>query len=257
MDQKNRDKALKILAAVIAGVSVSAAVTAFLYFPHKGIMSNIFRTASSSLASNSADSSAVKTVAAQEQQLHDWRLVLVNYSHKMPDNFQHVIVNELGVEMDSRIIEPYKKMRDAAAKDNITLWISSGYRSPEKQQALFEQEINSYYQNGVTYADAITKAESSVAKAGYSEHNTGLALDLNGVREDFGGTPASNWLQAHSAEYGFVLRYPADKQSITKIKYEPWHYRYVGVQHAKEMNRLHMCLEEYVDYFGKKEKAGD
>lgn len=188
---------------------------------------------------------------AQEVKSDDWQLTLVNYDNKMPDGFQHVIVHEFDVDIDSRIVEPYRKMHDAALKDGVKLWISSGYRSPEKQQVLFEQEIQNYAKTGLQYVDAVAKAEKSVARAGYSEHNTGLAIDLNGVLENFGGTAASNWLLKHAAEYGFVLRYPADKQEITKIKYEAWHYRYVGVEHAKKMNELNMCLEEYIDYLKK------
>jgi len=210
---------------------------------------------SSAAAPSSQSLSSTAESQAQEPNINDWQLTLVNYDNKMPDNFQHVIVHEYNVDIDSRIVEPYRKMHDAAKKDGISLWISSGYRSPEKQQVLFEQEIQNYTKTGLEYVDAVAKAERSVARAGYSEHNTGLAIDLNGVLEDFGGTPASNWLVKHAAEYGFVLRYPVDKQDITKIKYEAWHYRYVGVEHAEKMKELNMCLEEYVDYL--KENQSD
>ena len=75
-----------------------------------------------------------------------------------------------------------------------------------------------------------------------------MAIDLNGVRENFDTTPEYEWLTEHAAEYGFILRYPEDKQEITKIRFEPWHYRYVGVEHAKAMQERHFCLEEYVEY---------
>lgn len=242
-----------MVAATTAFISAFHYVDAKKALPRNPAGSVASASASSAPAVSSgtqpgAGGSAAQTAAVPKEQLDDWRLLLVNFDHKVPDNYQHTIVHELGVDIDSRIVTPYEQMRDAAQKDNIKLWISSAYRSPERQQVLFEQEIQNYSKTGLNYVDALAKAESSVARAGYSEHNTGLAIDLNGVLENFGGTPASDWLQEHSADYGFVLRYPADKQSITKIKYEPWHYRYVGVESAKEMNRLGMCLEEYVDY---------
>ena len=73
-------------------------------------------------------------------------------------------------------------------------------------------------------------------------------MDLNGVTEDFDTTAEYRWLQENAEDFGFILRFPADKESVTGIRFEPWHYRYVGVEHAKEMNRLGMCLEEYIDY---------
>ena len=76
----------------------------------------------------------------------------------------------------------------------------------------------------------------------------GLAVDINSVEVSFEDTKAFRWLQENAADYGFILRYPKDKQSITKIIYEPWHYRYVGVKHATAMNELDMCMEEYIEY---------
>jgi D-alanyl-D-alanine carboxypeptidase len=191
------------------------------------------------------------------QQSVDWKLVLVNFDNKMPDNFQNIIVNKFNVTMDSRIVTPYQKMRDAAEKDKIHIWISSGFRNSATQQQLFTEEIQSFSRTGLSYNDAVNKAAKSVARPGYSEHNTGLAIDINGVLDNFDGSPAFKWMQKHAQEYGFVLRYQKDKQDITKIKYEPWHYRYVGVENAKKMNELNMCLEEYVAYLKKNSTASN
>lgn len=267
---KKKEKIKKIFfgtaAAVFSFVLLAAATAVFIMVfqnqdakrvsqkPQSAVPVSPPPSAAASAASSRGGTES-SSAAANLSQTDDWQLVLVNFSHKMPDTFENKIVTEFGIEMDSRIVEPYKKMLAAAKADNIKLWVSSGYRSPDKQEALFEQEIKNYSKAGVSEVDAIAKAEQSVARPGYSEHNTGLALDLNGVLENFGGTAASNWLEQHAAEYGFILRYPADKQDITKIKYEAWHYRYVGVEHAKEMQQLHMCLEEYVDYCNAK-KSG-
>ena len=97
----------------------------------------------------------------------------------------------------------------------------------------------------------MAEAARHVAKPGTSEHELGLAIDFNSVdEENFKNTAEAKWLAAHCAEYGFVIRYPEDKESVTGIIYEPWHVRYVGTENAKRMTELNMCLEEYVDYVG-------
>lgn len=175
-------------------------------------------------------------------------LVLVNYSETMPDDFHRNIVNLYGVDVDERIVEPFQKMQAAAQADGVSLWISSGYRSVQRQSELFDRAVEENQDNGMGLQQAEAVAALSVARPGCSEHNTGLAIDLNGVREDFDTTPEYEWLAEHAVEYGFILRYPEDKQEITKIRFEPWHYRYVGPEHAKAMQERHFCLEEYVGY---------
>ena len=152
------------------------------------------------------------------------------------------------MDVDERIVEPFQQMQAAAQADGVSLWISSGYRSVQRQSELFDRAVEENLGNGMGQQQAEAVAALSVARPGCSEHNTGLAIDLNGVREDFDTTPEYEWLTEHAAEYGFILRYPEDKQEITKIRFEPWHYRYVGVEHAKAMQERHFCLEEYVEY---------
>lgn len=193
------------------------------------------------------------------EQSKEWNLVLVNPKIKLPDSYLEtsVIVNAFDVQMDSRLQKPYEALYNAALADGITLWISSCYRSQELQQELFEREIADNIRNGMTSEAAESAAEVAVARPGYSEHNTGLAIDFNGVSPDFKDTKAYQWLQEHAAEYGFVLRYPEGKEAITHIMYEPWHYRYVGVEHAKKMKELGMCLEEYLYYLQTGKKLSD
>ncbi len=202
-------------------------------------------------------SSSESSIEQPVQQTDDWRLVLVNFDNIMPDSFEHTIVHQFNVDIDSRIVSPYKEMHDAAEKENIHIWISSGYRNSEKQQKLYNSEIEAFSRTGLSYDDAVSKASKSVARPGYSEHNTGLAIDVNGVLDNFDETKAFKWMQQHAKEYGFVLRYPKDKQEITKIKYEPWHYRYVGVANAIKMDELDQCLEEYIDYLKKNQTASN
>lgn len=95
-------------------------------------------------------------------------------------------------------------------------------------------------------AEALTAR--SIGEPYKSEHNIGLAVDFNDVNYAFENEKAFTWLMENAENYGFILRYPADKEDITKIKYEPWHWRYVGPEYAKEMNDLGFCLEEYIEY---------
>lgn len=217
---------------------------------------------SSAVASAVQSSSVSEVESSSEQsasieQPQDWELVLVNFDNKMPDDFTNTIVHQFNVDIDSRIVTPYQKMHDAALKENIYIWISSGYRSSEKQEKLYTDEIQTFRAMGLEYDDAVSKAGKSVARPGYSEHNTGLAIDVNGVLDSFDGTKAFNWMEQHAQDYGFVLRYKKDKQEITNIKYEPWHFRYVGIENAKKMNEMNLCLEEYVDYLKKNQAASN
>lgn len=208
------------------------------------------KTSSAISASRPAPSSG-KPLSVADAAATDKNLILVNSDHKLPDGYQPDLVSMYGVQIDRRAAEAYKKMDAAAASDGISIWISSAYRSSEKQGKLFHKEVASASDSCSSPQEAEAFAEKSVARPGYSEHSTGLAMDLNGVRDDFDTTPAFHWLGEHAQKYGFVLRYPKDKQEITKIKYEPWHYRYVGVKNAEAMKKNNLCLEEYLDFLQK------
>lgn len=178
----------------------------------------------------------------------DDTLVLVNFEHALPDSFHRNIIDLYGTDVDERLEEPFKQMQRAARADGVSLWISSGYRSVARQEELFTRAVSENLDKGMDQKEAEAVAAVSVARPGWSEHNTGLAIDLNGVAENFDTMPEFAWLDEHAVEYGFILRYPKDKQEITGIRYEPWHYRYVGTEHAKAIRERHFCLEEYVDY---------
>lgn len=199
--------------------------------------------------SSSASLPALPTgsVSAIEQP-KDSLLVLVNHYNKMPDNYDQTLIEAYDMVMDERVRRPFEEMYNAAAKEGAILWISSSYRDPEKQEELYQREIQTNLSSGMSSEQAVAQANVAVARGGYSEHNTGLAIDLNGVRADFLETTAGKWMAEHAEEYGFVLRFPQGKEAETGIMYEPWHYRYVGKEHALKMKELGMCLEEYVDY---------
>ena len=119
--------------------------------------------------------------------------------------------------------------------------VVSGYRTQEKQQSLYDDKIAKYKKDGYSDSEALEMARQWVAQPGYSEHQLGFAVDINGAAYD-----VYLWLQENSYKYGFIFRYPGNKTDITKVAEEVWHYRYVGVNAAKEMYERGICLEEYL-----------
>lgn len=196
---------------------------------------------SQATASQNANSSPKCSQPVKEK-----RLVLVNAFHKLPEDYQLNLTTAFGIQMDQAIASPYTSMWRAASKAGITLWISSGYRSEKAQETLFLREVEESLKKGITRRQAEMDAERSVARPGHSEHATGLTLDLNGVKQDFDKTEAFLWLNQYAQEYGFILRYPKEKQNLTKTRFEPWHYRYVGKDNAQIMRSKNLCLEEYI-----------
>ena len=131
----------------------------------------------------------------------------------------------------------FDTMRAAAKEEGLTLKIVSGYRSYQKQDKVYH---NYAARDGAALADRYS------ARAGSSEHQTGYAMDINSVRQSFAETKEGKWLAAHCAEYGFILRYPKDKEAETGFMYEPWHVRYLGVELAQKITDSGLCLEEYL-----------
>ncbi len=186
-----------------------------------------------------------------------WKLRLANGENVLPADFTvetglitPAYARDQGMSFDARAVGELNNMLAAADRDGVNLLVISCFRTLTKQTNLYKAEVQKWLNQGYSEADAKAKAGTIVAVPGTSDHNLGLAVDLNSVEESFENTDQFMWLQQHAAEYGFVMRYPKDKQDITNIIYEPWHYRYVGVEHAKKMNELDMCLEEYVEYLG-------
>ena len=151
-----------------------------------------------------------------------------------------------GQAVNRRMGEDLSRMLEDAAEENVWLWVASGYRSSQRQKVLFQQQVERWQETGCSLEEAREKALQTVALPGHSEHQTGLAVDFSPVSPAFAQTEAYGWLQEHGAAYGFVQRYPAGKESWTGVAEESWHYRYVGRRHASNMQRLGLCLEEYV-----------
>ena len=152
-----------------------------------------------------------------------------------------------------RLAEESRRVSEekAAAAENVTIWMQSGYRSVKYQTGLYERKTKYYTDQGYDLATAKEKAAAVVNPPGYSEHNCGLAADLNspehtGLDEGFENTTAFRWLCEHAADYGFILRYPKGAEAQTEITYEPWHWRYVGVENARKISASGLCFEDYI-----------
>lgn len=201
---------------------------------------------------------------------HGRNLMLLNRQYELPENFewdlvywsngQYVDAMYLNCEeknsvkaVDRAAYQPLKNMFAAAEDAGVPLQLVSAYRSIYLQDKLFTRSVNSYISQGYSEAVAINKANYSRTFSGTSEHNTGLGFDIlergnYSLSTSFENTPQFAWLMENAEDYGFILRYAEDKTTQTGIMYEPWHFRYVGVEHAKQINALGMCLEEYIDY---------
>lgn len=183
----------------------------------------------------------------------DWSLILINKENTIPENYRYQLQTiENGYQVDSRIVEPLKQMLGEARSHGLEPTICSAYRATSTQDMLYNQKIKQHIQLGYSKKEAEKQASYWVTLPRTSEHEIGLAVDIiekghQKLDETQEHTEVQKWLMEHCEEYGFVLRYPTYKHEITKINYEPWHYRYVGVENAKYMKEKEICLEEYIE----------
>ena len=181
-----------------------------------------------------------------------WMLALVNARNPLPMGFApplKTLAN--GLKFDERAIDELNAMLSAARRQGLSPVVSSAYRTMEKQQSLFDGKVLALIALGMDPVQADTEARKHVAYPGTSEHNLGLAADIVSLSYQHldgnqANTPEVKWLHEHCAEYGFILRYPEEKEEITGIVYEPWHFRYVGVEAATAIMDGGLCLEEYL-----------
>lgn len=192
--------------------------------------------------SQSSDSAAAGDTSAAETEPEEEKHVLeeidgityvdgvmiANKTYSLPADYAPQVQPEAQSAVDAMIA--------AAADDGVTLYVISGYRSYEYQAGLYERYVA---RSGAEAADTFS------ARPGHSEHQTGYAFDLNSLDTSFAETKEGKWLAAHCAEYGFIIRYPADKVDITGYIYEPWHVRWLGEELAKKVTDSGLCLEEY------------
>lgn len=171
--------------------------------------------------------------------MSDGYLIICNKYHKLKDNYVPDLVSLSGYgggQMERVAAKHFKEMVNDAKKEGISIYNVSGYRSYNTQKSLYNSYVN---------RDGKAKADTYSARAGTSEHQTGLATDINSVSTSFENTAAFKWMQKNAYKYGFILRYPKGKEHITGYMYEPWHYRYVGSDVAKIIKEKNITYEEY------------
>lgn len=181
-----------------------------------------------------------------------WQLVLVNPTHAMEEGYVPKLEEiENNYYFDARAVESLKKMLADGRREGLDFWICSAYRSTEKQKSLYDNKVQRLMAEGMSYGEAYAEAAKTVAYPGTSEHQLGFAVDI--VAKDYqllddkqADTKEAKWLRDNCWKYGFILRYPTNKTEETGIIFEPWHYRYVGEEAAREIMEKGICLEEYL-----------
>lgn len=190
-----------------------------------------------------------------------WNMVLVNWKHPMQEGYTPELAElERGYEVDVRILDAAKQMLADAEAAGLQIEICSAYRSVERQKQVFNESMSERVGQGMNYWEAYTETSKNVAEPGTSEHALGLALDLisrqyTELDEGQENTREAKWLAENCYKYGFILRYPPEKTSITGITYEPWHYRYVGVEQAMKIKEAGVTLEEYLEHYYTQEEV--
>ncbi|MBR6676069.1 MAG: D-alanyl-D-alanine carboxypeptidase family protein [Clostridia bacterium] len=171
----------------------------------------------------------VKVTAPTDERTYIDGILIANKTYALPSNYNPGIDPAAQAALDQMIA--------AAAGDGITLYVVSGFRSYSSQASIY---------NNYVARDGQAEADRYSARPGHSEHQTGLAFDLNSLEQSFGQTAEGKWLKENCYKYGFIIRYPENKESITGYMYEPWHVRYLGVDVATSVYNSGLCLEEYL-----------
>ena len=193
-------------------------------------------------------SNTIHHIASED---NGWNLILVNRDNYIPADYK-VQLTELsnGKKVDSRIYPELQEMFDDARAQGYSLFVREGYRTQEEQQRLMDEKIEAYENDGKSKSEAKKLAEQWVAIPGTSEHQLGIAVDINADTTKSSSDDVYNWLAENAHTYGFIKRYPSNKTDITGVINEPWHYRYVGKEAASKIYSQGICLEEYIDTLG-------
>lgn len=186
----------------------------------------------------------------KETDISDEKLMLVNKYNYLPEDYNPSDIVEVKNwycygenKIKNEVYQKFIEMFNAAETSGQKIIISSGFRTYEEQKETYNSYVDRY---------GVKKADTLAARPGFSEHETGLTLDIttgNATKDTFEDTEAFKWLNENSYKYGFILRYPKDKEDITGYDYEPWHYRYVGVEVATKIHELDITFDEYYAYY--------
>ena len=214
-----------VTVAAAANPSVKAEVAVTV----KAAASTTSRPTTKSTAAESVDALVARVSAKVKQPTYIQGILIANKTYGLPRSFDP--------GADSDMLNAFSKMRKDAAKQGLSLVNSSNYRSYDDQVRLYKKYVS---------RDGQQAADTYSARPGFSEHQTGLVIDLNSVSDAFAGTPEANWVAKNAHKYGFIVRYPKGKEAITGYQYEPWHIRYLGVKTATAVYQSGQTLEEYL-----------
>lgn len=211
----------------------------------------------------SAEATVFAPVSSNKEE--DWALYVIGNNNPLPSDFSVEIKTVSGERtLDKRCADYAILMLNDANDQGVGLYVASAYRSVQYQETNLQNYINKLMAQGYTKEDATKQAHREIAQPGCSEHNAGLALDIisndywvshSELDESFELLPQFKWLIENSWKYGFILSYPKGKEEITGFIYEPWHYRFVGLEHAKKIQEIyettgeHISLNEYIDQY--------
>lgn len=244
-----------VIGVAAMGVVVVYITTAMLH-RHAAYVSKELMISESTITEKDSKEKDTETVDEEDDNMKNaWKLLLVNADNPLSSDYEEnlKLVSIRGeIMVDERIYDALQQMLDDCRETEREPLVCSGYRSVAKQQDLYDTKVASYVQQGYSQYQAREEAAKWVTVPGTSEHHTGMAVDIVSVgnqrlEQEQEDTREQKWLMAHCDEYGFILRYPSDKEDITGIHYEPWHYRYVGKKAAKYIKEHNLCLEEYVE----------
>ena len=211
----------------------------------------------SELKSQIEDAGSNTAAASKKVTADDWATILINESNPLdtayaPELAEFQDAADKTWSVDARILDYVNKMFADAKEASLNLEVVSAYRSPEDQKNVFNDSMQDRLDSGMGYYDAFVDTKHSVACPGCSEHASGLSLDIisgeyTELDDRQATTAEAQWLAENCQKYGFILRYPPEKADVTGIIYEPWHYRYVGVDVAKDIMSKGITLEEYCE----------
>lgn len=264
---KRRIQWLGAWLGVLAAVTLVIGLFVFSISRIKDVCDSVLAKQSNGIIGISLDSSSVSGKTVDEKQIKrendnagsfianesSSKFLLVNKESMLPLDYDAEIMSlKNGQQVAVDIYEDLRNMLFTGEEEGLSFLVASGYRTKEKQKQLVEEEVIKNQSYGMSYEEAYNDAILTVAPAGYSEHETGLAVDIVAVTnqrlDDTQEYTAENkWLRENCYKYGFILRYPRGKEEVTGFSYESWHFRYVGKEAAKEITEKGITLEEYLE----------
>jgi len=253
--KQNQVKKLRIFMTIVGiAIVLSAAAGALLAWFQ---VNRLTARAESRVSSVAPASSEASSLPVYDNSLN---LLLVNSQNPIPSDYHAEVTEYDGVSVDGRIVPALEELMQAASAAGCPLKLTAGYVDAAKQDGLYQAEVKRLMETEKkSQVLAENEAQATVGRGGYNESQTGLSVVLAAKNAAAGAkfvsTPQYQWLLSNSVNYGFILRYPENKEDATGIQFQPNRFRYVGKDNAVKMRELSMCLEEYSDYVGVREEG--